>query len=122
MVELASAAGVARGLLHHYFGSKRDLYLEVVRRIVRVPTLPLPEDDLAAGERTWDASVDGWMDLIEANAELWLTIVGAGGTGRDPRLDQNLAEASQLTAVRVHQAHGLPATPRRPSRKTAGYG
>src|SRR3546814_880604 len=76
MVELASAAGVARGLLHHYFGSKRDLYLEVVRGIVRVPTLPLPEDDLAAGERTWDASVDGWMDLIEANAELWLTIVG----------------------------------------------
>ena len=24
-------AGVARGLLHHYFGTKRELYLEVVR-------------------------------------------------------------------------------------------
>src|SRR3546814_9673288 len=109
MVELASAAGVARGLLHHYFGSKRDLYLEVVRGIVRVPTLPLPEDDLAAGERTWDASVDGWMDLIEANAELWLTIVGAGGTGRDPELDQILDEARELTALRVLQARGIDA-------------
>jgi len=25
--ELAEAAGVTRGLLHHYFGTKRDLYL-----------------------------------------------------------------------------------------------
>ncbi|MGA2927292.1 MAG: helix-turn-helix domain-containing protein, partial [Solirubrobacteraceae bacterium] len=28
MSEIARDAGVARGLLHHYFGSKRELYLE----------------------------------------------------------------------------------------------
>src|SRR5690606_33424180 len=38
MADLAEAAGVARGLLHHYFGSKRDLYLAIVRDTVRVPT------------------------------------------------------------------------------------
>src|SRR5579884_1053591 len=40
--EIAREAGVARGLLHHYFGSKRDLYLEVVRTLMRVPTNPVP--------------------------------------------------------------------------------
>src|SRR3546814_19686289 len=49
------------------------------------------------------------MDLIEANAELWLTIVGAGGTGRDPELDQILDEARELTALRVLQARGIDA-------------
>ncbi len=31
--ELAAAAGVARGLLHHYFGSKRELFLAVMTRV-----------------------------------------------------------------------------------------
>ena len=31
--DIADAAGVAKGLLHHYFGSKRDLYLQVVRDV-----------------------------------------------------------------------------------------
>ncbi|MBN9618575.1 MAG: helix-turn-helix transcriptional regulator, partial [Actinobacteria bacterium] len=38
--EIAREAGVARGLLNHYFGTKRDLYLEVVRRMVLLPELP----------------------------------------------------------------------------------
>ncbi len=32
--ELAELAGVTRGVVHHYFGTKRGLYLEVVRRMV----------------------------------------------------------------------------------------
>ena len=39
--ELAQRAGVARGLINHYFGNKRDLYLAVVRRMV---TLPKPDN------------------------------------------------------------------------------
>src|SRR5581483_7319796 len=37
--EIAREAGVARGLLNHYFGTKRDLYLEVVRAMVALPEL-----------------------------------------------------------------------------------
>src|ERR1700732_1109937 len=40
--EIAREAGVARGLLNHYFGTKRDLYLEVVRSLVRMPSNPVP--------------------------------------------------------------------------------
>src|SRR5258707_13589556 len=40
--ELAREPGVPRGLLHHYFGSKRDLYLEVVCTLTGGPTNPVP--------------------------------------------------------------------------------
>ena len=34
--DIADAAGIARPLIHHYFGTKRDLYLEVVRRLSHI--------------------------------------------------------------------------------------
>ena len=49
--DIADAAGVARGLLHHYFGSKRDLYLEVAREMLRVPELPKLVDASASNAR-----------------------------------------------------------------------
>ncbi len=110
MADLAEAAGVARGLLHHYFGSKRDLYLAVMRDLLQVPTIPLPDRSsrLEAGQ-VWEASVEAWMRLIESNRELWLTAIGAGGTGRDPELEGLLDDARELTAVRVLDALGMDA-------------
>jgi AcrR family transcriptional regulator len=35
--DIAREAGVARGLINHYFGTKRDLYLEGGRRMVTIP-------------------------------------------------------------------------------------
>ena len=35
--ELAREAGVARGLLNHYFGTKRELYLEALRTLLTIP-------------------------------------------------------------------------------------
>ena len=104
-IDIAEEAGVARGLLHHYFGSKRDLYLAVVREVVQVPSMPLPD---GAGElpveRVWEASVDGWMEVIEANRELWLTAIGAGGTGRDAEIDAILNDAREVVAERALEA------------------
>ena len=110
--DIAEAAGVARGLLHHYFGNKRDLYLEVIRQVTQVPTMPLPEGAAELPvEQVWEASVDGWMALIEANRELWLTAIGAGGVGRDPELDAILNEARELVAERAAEALRLDPSP-----------
>ena len=35
--DLAKEAGVARGLINHYFRTKRDLYLAVVQKVAMVP-------------------------------------------------------------------------------------
>src|SRR5581483_2063824 len=86
MQEIASAAGVTRGLLNHYFGSKRDLYLAVARRMLETPALPVTTDPGRSVEENWALSVDGWLDLMEANRETFLAALRAGETGHDPEM------------------------------------
>lgn len=106
--ELADAAGVARGLLHHYFGSKRELYLEVVRDVVRVPEIPVPDgSETLPVDQVWEASVDGWLHLIELSRESWLSAVAAGTSGHDPEVEAILDESKELIVERTLQALGI---------------
>lgn len=116
MQEVADAAGVARGLLHHYFGSKRDLYLAVVRDLVELPTLPVQE--------AWEASVDAWMDLMAANREVYLAAMGTGGPGRDREIDAILDEVKEVVAERALEANGLDVASLTPHERALarGYG
>jgi AcrR family transcriptional regulator len=93
--EIAREAGVARGLLHHYFGTKRDLYVEVVRSMLRYPAMPAPEGD--APTVVADA-IDRWLTMVERNREAWLAVRGAQGLGHDPEVEQ-LLEAAREEAV-----------------------
>jgi len=63
---VAREAGVSRGLLHYYFGSKERLLVEVVRRDcdARIASL---EDALARAE-----SVDQLVDILVASLEDWV--------------------------------------------------
>ena len=103
--ELAREAGVARGLLHHYFGSKRDLYLEVVRGMIRMPANPVPLQAPGRGiEIVIDESVDRWLTMLEHNRGTWLTLIGGRGLGRDPELEEILEEAREQAADRLIEA------------------
>jgi AcrR family transcriptional regulator len=100
--EIAAAAGVTRGLLHHYFGTKRELYLEVVREMVHVPP---PELDaglahLAPRER-WEHALDRWLDTVQRNRATWLATLGAEGFGRDPGIEAVLERAREAAGERL---------------------
>jgi AcrR family transcriptional regulator len=107
--DIAAEAGVARGLLNHYFGTKRDLYLEVVRRIVLLPELdhaiaitgPLPD--------RVEASVDWFLDTVSAHGKTFVAVTGAEGVGADPEIEQILAGADDLAARKVLETLGVPA-------------
>lgn len=112
MEEIAHSAGVARGLLHHYFGTKRELYLEVVRELVRLPPPPPPEAGASLSAREAVAqSVDLWLDLVERNRGTWLAAVGAEGFGRDPELERILDAAREQTTDRVVEVLGMADEP-----------
>jgi AcrR family transcriptional regulator len=103
--DVAAAAGVTRGLLHHYFGTKRDLYLEVVRSMVRVPANPVPLQAPGRGiETVIDESVERWLTMLERNRDMWLAAIGARGLGRDPELEQILDDAREQAADRLIEA------------------
>lgn len=73
-VAIAEEAGVNRGWIHHEFGSKHDLYVEVLREVCRVPFVPrLPEpgakDDL---NRLLDSAIETWLDEVEEHPQAYL--------------------------------------------------
>ena len=109
MQDIAEEAGVARGLLNHYFGSKRELYLEVARGLLRFAALPLGIDGTTDPD-LWERSVDAWLDLMDANRESWLAAVRAGESGHDPELRQIIDEASEAVGERVLEALGVDVT------------
>jgi AcrR family transcriptional regulator len=126
--ELAREAGVARGLLHHYFGSKRDLYLEVVRTLVRVPTNPVPLEAPGRGiELVINESVDRWLTMLERNSGTWLAVIGGRGFGRDPEVEEILEEAREqaadrlIEALQTYEADQAPAELRAAIRAYSGF-
>jgi AcrR family transcriptional regulator len=105
---IAAEAGVARGLINHYFGTKHELYVEVVREMVRFRSQPVPEYvDGATPEGRLDESIERWLDMVERNREAWLAAIGAEGLGRDPEIEAVLDEAREEAATRLVQVLGL---------------
>ncbi|KXK58654.1 transcriptional regulator [Micromonospora rosaria] len=104
--DVARVAGVARGLINHYFGTKKRLYLEVIRVMVTVPEVAVAQ--LPAGDlRTRvDASVAWFLDTVSRHRTSWLAAT-AGGMGHDAEVARVLREAEEVAADSVLVAVGL---------------
>jgi AcrR family transcriptional regulator len=96
--DVAAAAGVTRGLVHHYFHSKRELYLEVVRSVLgKAPTLAAPEgvDSL---DETVERNANVVLDYLSSNRGMLLAIAPSGDLGRDPEVAA-LADEARESAI-----------------------
>lgn len=86
--DIARAAGVSHGLLTYHFGSKRNLYLEVLRAMLHLPKAPSP---MSSMDPDVDGALEGmtewWLTQVEHHRELWLALLGARGLGRDPEVE-----------------------------------
>lgn len=105
--DVARAAGVARGLVNHYFGTKKELYVEVVRVLVTIPAdtaaAVMPFGDL---EARIEAGVTWFLDVVSRHSRSWLAAMAAGG-GQDPEVGAVLAQADEVTADTLLQVVGL---------------
>ncbi len=104
--DIAAAAGVARGLINHYFNNKRELYLEVIKvssTVSEVAVARLPEGSLH--ERI-DLAVVWFLDSLEQSGSSWLAL-GSGGMGRDPDLEKILIAAENESIELLIEACGL---------------
>jgi len=105
--DIAAEAGVARPLIHHYFDTKRDLYLEALRRLAFIPLSALrdiPDGDL---EHRIDASIARWMTMAERHRYVWLAVITIPTSSGDAEVDQILRQADHIAAERVIQAMRL---------------
>lgn len=84
--DLARAAKISKGLLYHYFPTKRDLYVagltEIADELVAAVT-GVPED-LAPIDRVRQ-SLDAYLDHITRHARAFVSLM-RGGIGSDPQV------------------------------------
>lgn len=105
--ELAKEAGVARGLINHYYGNKRDLYLEVIRVMVTVPPPDRMVQPAGSLRKKVDACVSWFLDVVDKHGKTWLVAVAGEGMGSDPDVQRILEQADDLAAARVIEALGF---------------
>lgn len=86
MTDIAEAAGVARSLIHHYFGGVRDVYLAVVSDgAAAFATMRTAGPETPLKKRV-AYNVAAGLDVIADNRETWLAVVARGGEVSDPEI------------------------------------
>jgi len=114
--DIADAAGVSKGLLYHYFPSKRDLYVAVIRAAVdQMEEVTEPRGGEPGADRL-RRSLDAYLDFVEHH-ERGFRAVLQGGIGADREIWQITEEMRALTIERV--LHGLGVAEPRPALRSA---
>ena len=72
MGDVAVAAEVTRGLVHHYFGSKRELYLEVVRELLSEAPTFVPAEPADSVEDMVRRNAHALLDYLASNRGMLL--------------------------------------------------
>ena len=81
--EIAAAAGISKGLLYHYFPSKRHFYVAVVRvGAEHVQRLTAVRPELAPADQLRE-SIDSFLTYVEKNAAAYGHLLRSG-VGTDP--------------------------------------
>lgn len=114
--ELASAAGVTRGLINHYFGDKRELFLEVMRGSIRMPEAPLPDYTGKSLEQRARLTMDWILDAATTYGQAWVAASGAANLHGASDVQTIVDEADEIAARLVIDALGLPDSPNRIAR------
>jgi AcrR family transcriptional regulator len=90
--DIATAAGVTRGLVHHYFGGRNDVYIALLERLGAQREQQLrPPVGRSARARVAD-TVSRWLDWTEANRTIWLATIAHGEDIADPQVRQVVAD------------------------------
>lgn len=106
--DIAEAAGVSKGLLYHYFSSKRDFYVAVVDEAARqLLETTAPEPDLSPPEQA-QRGIDAYLDFVEAHSTAYTTLL-RGGVGNDPEVAARVEGTRETLIARMMTNMGLEA-------------
>ena len=107
MDDIATEAGISRGLLFHYFPTKTDFYLACIaaagRRMLRT-TAP---DESAPGPEQVETVTRLMIEQIERRRDFYLALVHGHGVA-DPRVSEVMDSVRAGSTDRVVSALGLP--------------
>jgi AcrR family transcriptional regulator len=100
--DVAAAAGISKGLLYHYFSSKRVFYVEIVRTAATemiASTAPPPQ--LSPTEQL-DQGLDAYLDYVENNAKAYGSLLRSG-IGTDVEVERIVERTRRALMKRIIQ-------------------
>jgi AcrR family transcriptional regulator len=103
---VASEAGVSRGLLHYYFGTKERLLVEVVRRDtdIRLARLDEPLTGAKSVDDVLEALVASLQETLDNEPEYFLILFELfTALRRAPDIEREIAEMTNRTREHVAQ-------------------
>ncbi len=108
--DLARSAGVSKGLLYHYFPTKRDLYIAGLREAARLLlelTVVAPSADAAPIDRM-RSGLDAYLGYVTEHARAYTALM-RGGIGSDPEVAAVIEETRRAYVERMlANAEGAP--------------
>ncbi|MFJ3954185.1 TetR/AcrR family transcriptional regulator [Streptomyces sp. Je 1-4] len=112
--EVARRAGISRGLLFHYFDSKRDFYRAVVRAACDRFTAATEPDGTLEPVAWMRAFIAGFVVYVLEHRQVYLALV-RGAAGSHPAVTDIVGATRETLARRVRDGQrrlGMPDAPR----------
>jgi AcrR family transcriptional regulator len=95
--EIADQAGVSRGLLFHYFASKRDFHLAIVRH-TNVEMLAHTEPDLSLEPlEILRSAITAYIDYVSENRNTYVSLLRGTASG-DPEMRDEFERTRAIMA------------------------
>jgi AcrR family transcriptional regulator len=83
--DVAREAGISKGLLYHYFPTKRDFYIAAIREGARqLVEATVPDETLPPIERA-RAAIDSYLGYVERHGPAYASVLRSG-IGSDPEV------------------------------------
>ena len=98
--EIARAAGVSKGLLYHYFPTKKDFVVAVLHEATEELTALTAPDPALEPLAQLDASLDAFLGYVEEHAAAYATIFRTRGGG-DPDIRAALERGREQRVAEV---------------------
>ncbi len=103
--DIARSAGVARGLVHHYFGGRKEVYLALLERLGAGREEQLrPATGRSARARVAD-TISRWLDWTEANRTIYLGTIAPGEDIADPDVRRVVVDLMRRAVALVVALH-----------------
>ena len=108
--EIAAEAGISRGLLFHYFPTKRDFHVAVVQAAAdELYARTEPDAELPVVEQL-RSGTEAFLDYVSENRDAYVSLVRSSGGG-DPALQAVYEGTRTRFTDRVLQGLGVPGPP-----------
>jgi AcrR family transcriptional regulator len=97
---IAEAAGISKGLLYHYFPTKRAYYAATVREAASRLVASTDIDDGADPLASLEAGLDAYLGYVKAHAKAYATLMRSG-VGVDPEIARIVDETRAVFVDRL---------------------